>query len=217
MVETFFRHSLEEVDQITLETQHNTLGFGVAHAAIVFDDFGLSVAIDEPEENEALISNVFCAKSVDGGANDFTFHLFHPFRCGERHGRNGAHAAGVEAGVAFANAFVVLGLGENFVAAAVGEDKDRAFDAGKELFDHHARRRVAKLAAEHFSERMLRFFKGGENQNSLAGAKSVGLQHVGSGEGGEKFATCFHLCAVEGAIGCSGNAMTLHKCLGKVF
>ena len=64
---------------------------------------------------------------------------------------------------------------------------------------------------------MLRFFKGGENQYSLAGAKSVGLQHVGSGEGGEKFAACFHLCAVEGAIGRSGNAMTLHKSLGKVF
>ena len=156
-------------------------------------------------------------KSFDGGANDFAIHLRHPFRCGKRHGRNGAHAAGIETGVAFADAFIVFRFGQDLVVAAVGEHEDGAFDARKEFFDDHARRSVAKLSAEHFAERILRFFEGGENQNPLTGAQSVGLQHIGCCERGEKCATFFHLRAVEGAIGGRGDVVALHKRLGEVF
>jgi len=93
-----------------------------------------------------------------------------------------------------------------------------AFDKVKDqLKEQLLAEQAQKLAAEHFAERILCFFEGGKNQNSLTGTKSIGFEDIGRGEGGEKRATFFHLCAVERAIGGGGNVVALHKCLGKVL
>ena len=54
-VKVAFGHAFEQVNDVALEAEHHALRFGVAHAAVVFDDHRVAAYVDKAEEDEALI------------------------------------------------------------------------------------------------------------------------------------------------------------------
>ena len=216
-VEVAGHDAFEEVNEVAAQAWHDGFRFRVAHAAVVFDDHGLALHIDESEEDETLVVDAFLAQSLYGGAHDAVFDLLHPFGCGEGYGRHTAHAAGVEAAVVFADALVVLGFGQYLVVSAVGEHEDGAFDAVEVFFNDHARGGQSEHAAEHFLQFLAGLLEGGQYEHAFAGAEAVGLEHVGRFEGGEEFQAFFQLGAVEGLVARRGYGVALHEGLGEVL
>ena len=132
----------------------------------------------------------------------------------DRGGRVGAHAAGVRAGVAFADAFMVLAGGHGQYIAAICEyDKTRLLAAEK-LLDHHATAGFAKgIAREHVGDGRLGVFQGFCHDHALAGGQAIGFYHnrcaafTQVGEGGLQLGEC--------VVGRGGNIVALEKILGE--
>ena len=116
-----------------------------------------------------------------------------------------------------ANALVVLGLGQYLVVAAVGEHEHRALDAAEELLDDNAGRRHAEHPAEHLAKLALGLFERGEYQHALAGAKAVGLEHVGSLEALKEGQPFVERGAVERAVAGCRYVVPLHESLGEIL
>ncbi len=109
---------------------HDGLCFRVAHADVVLDYERFAAAVDEAEEYEASIVDAFGSESGEGRLDDAAVDFSHKFVVDKRRGAYGAHAAGVEPGVAFADSFVVLGRRQHYVfARSVGEYEYGAFYA----------------------------------------------------------------------------------------
>ena len=102
----------EQVYEVGAQAGHHHLGLGVAHAHVVLNHLGLALAADEPEEYKAAVCEALVEQALDGGAHDALLDLGHESVVGKRHGAYGAHAAGVEAGIALAHTLVVLGHGQ---------------------------------------------------------------------------------------------------------
>ena len=107
-IQVALRHTLKKFDKITLQSEHNRLRFGVAHAAVVFDYLRSPITIDQAEEDKAAVVQAVSRQAFDRGSHDLIFYALHPFFRGKRYGRNGTHTARVQARIAFADAFVVF-------------------------------------------------------------------------------------------------------------
>ncbi len=95
-----------------------------------------------------------------------------------RRGRVGAHATGVRAGVAVADALVVLRGGHRQCMHAVDHRNEAGFLAVEELFDHHARAGIAeRVAGEHVTHRVFGFGQRHCDDHALAGGQAIGLDH----------------------------------------
>ena len=127
LVEIALCYSLEEVDYVGLNPQHNAFGFRVAHSAIVFYYHWVIGYVDKTEEDESFIVDAVGFQTVDGWANYSAINLLHPLLGGKWHGRYASHAARVESGIVFTNSFIVFRLGQNLVVSAIGEHEHRAF------------------------------------------------------------------------------------------
>ena len=101
--------------------------------------------------------------------------------------------------------------------AAVGEHEHGALNAAQEFLNDHTGRGIAKLAAEHIGQLLLRLLKGVEDEHALARTEAIGLEHVGRLKGFEESLSRFELCTIEGFVGGSRNAVALHKGFGKIL
>ncbi len=109
---------------------HHGLCFGVAHTDVVLDYERFAAAVDEAEEYEASVVDAFGSESGESRLDDAAVDFGHKFVVDKGRGAYGAHAAGVESGVAFADSFVVLGGRQHYVfARSVGEHEYGAFYA----------------------------------------------------------------------------------------
>ena len=115
------------------------------------------------------------------------------------------------------DALVVLGLGQNLVVLAIGEDEDRALDATHELLDDYAARSVAEHAAQHLFQFLLRLVEGGEDEYALAGTQAVGLQDIGCLERFQEGQSFLKVFTIEGLIACGGDVVALHESLGEIL
>ena len=86
LVKVALGHTLEQVDNVALQAQHDGFGLGVAHAAVIFNNLGLAVAVDKTEEDKALVVDALGSKPVDGGAYNLVLNLLHPLFGGKRYG-----------------------------------------------------------------------------------------------------------------------------------
>ncbi|MDT4815202.1 hypothetical protein FQZ97_482260 [compost metagenome] len=94
--------------------------------------------------------------------------------------RVGAHAAGVRAGIAVADALVVLAGGHGQHVLAVDHDDEAGFLAVEELLDHHPRTGVTEgVAGEHVAHGVFGFVQGHGDDHALARGQAVGLDHDG--------------------------------------
>ena len=217
LVEVAIGNSLEEIYNITLKTEHNTLGLGVSQTAVILDDHRFAIYIDKSEEDETLVVDTFRGQTIHSGTYDTVLHLLHPFLGGKWDGSDTAHTTSVQTSVALTYALVVFCLGQNLIVGTVGENEYRALDAAKIFLDDHTGRGIAKHTAKHFLEFLFSLVEGGKDENTLTGTKTVGLQYVGSLERLQEFQTLLKCCAIECLIFCRGDIMTLHKRLCEIL
>ena len=204
-----------QLEQVALQTRKDHLGFRVAHAAVVFDDKGVAVDADQAEEDKAAVIHTLFAQTLNGRLNDARFDLFHQGLIDERHRRNGAHAAGVEAGIAFADPLVVFGHGQQFIGLAVGQGEHGELDPVEEFLDHYRRTGRAELAAEHGLQFVFGFGHGAADEHPFAGCQSVGLEHDRRLATGQVAQAFFELGAAELAVGGGRDVSFLHEFLGE--
>ena len=162
-------YTFKQIDDITLQAQHDTLCLRIAHTTVVLDDvwLGLSCrgvgAIDKSEEDKTFIVDIVSGQSFYGRTNDAVFHLLHPFFRGKGNRGDRTHTARVQACVVFTNALIVLRFGQNLIVLTVGQDEDTALDTTHELLDNHTAGGIAEHTAQHLLQFLLGFVEGGEN------------------------------------------------------
>ena len=126
----------------------------------------------------------------------------------------GSHAAGVGAGVAFADALVVLRGGDLDGVGAVAEGEEGELFAGEELFEDDLGLLGAEQSAgEHLGGCLFGFEVGVADDDALACGEAVGFDDDGDGEAAELFADLFERGA-EG-VGRSGDVVALHEFFGE--
>jgi hypothetical protein len=66
---------IDVLGEISGEEGHDGFAFGVAEAAVVFDDLGAGGGEHESEVEEAAVGEVVFFQALDGGADDVGFDL----------------------------------------------------------------------------------------------------------------------------------------------
>ena len=77
---------------------------GVAHTHVVFNHIRIASAFYETQEYEAAVIDALFAEPLKSGAYDTLVYFGHEFIVAERRRTYTAHTAGIETGVAFADA-----------------------------------------------------------------------------------------------------------------
>ncbi len=128
----------------------------------------------------------------------------------------GAHTAGIGAGVALAQALVVLRGGQRHYPLAIAEHQERNFLAFEKFFQHHASAGFADHASgQHLGCDRERLIARGGDHDSFARGETVGLHHHRRVEVRQRFLDLFRRCA-----NCEvrrGNAVAAHEVLGKTL
>ena len=171
---------VQEVDKIGVQAHHQSLAFRVDEADIVFEEDGFAVYDHDAREEDSGEGVAVGFHAFDGGFDqggyDFLFH-----RIGDEMGGGiGTHAAGVEAGIAVANAFVVLGGGEGEGSFAVGQGEIAEFFAVEEFFDDDLGACIAEgLAGQHFGGGCDGFICGLGDDDAFSGGEAIGFDDDG--------------------------------------
>ena len=139
LIQCAVQRAVAQTHQVRLQAHHDGLGFRVAKAAVVFDDPGLAVGINhQAGVQESGVVIAFGGHAGNGG-QDYLLHNALVYRRIHHRGRGvGAHAAGIGAGIAVADAFVVLAGGHGQHMFAVHHDDKAGLFAGEEFLDDHA-------------------------------------------------------------------------------
>ena len=82
-VEVAVGHALKQIDDVALQSRHHYLSLRIAHAAVVLNDHGVAVDVDQTKEDEAFVIELFLSQSLYGRTDDAVFHLLHPFLGGK--------------------------------------------------------------------------------------------------------------------------------------
>ena len=166
-------------DQVALEPHHQHLGLWIAEAGIIFDQLGALRGEHQPGIEHAAERDAVRRHRRDGGRDDLVERAL--FEVGGEHGRRavGAHPAGVGAGIALADALVILRRAKRHQRGAVGEDEEARLLAFKEFLDHRLRLAVREQRVE----RGLGLGAGEGDDDALARRQPVGLDDHGQREG----------------------------------
>ena len=148
-IEVFICHPFEQFHQIRFEPQHHHFGFGIAHPGIVFDHVWIIVHFYQAEKHKTFVSNAVASKSFNGRFDDSLLYFLHENFVGKVYRRHGAHSAGIEACITFANPFVILGFWQDLVVLAIGNHENRTFYSRKKFFDDHRITCFAEFAVQH--------------------------------------------------------------------
>ncbi len=132
-----------------MESDHEGLGFGVSEAGVEFEHFGSAGGEHESGIEHAFEVDAVAFEGIDGGDEHFGVDGVHELVVDQGRGAEGTHAAGVGAGVIFANAFVILCGVEDIDVSAVDQSEDGHFFADESFFDDHGASGVAEGVVEH--------------------------------------------------------------------
>ena len=186
----------EDGGEIGVQAIHERLGLRIAQADIELQDLGAG-----PGQHEAGVEESGKAGGFDGGIDDRVQDLAGE-RCGQDAGiAVGSHAAGVGAGVAIEDGFVILGGFERKDVLSVAIDNEADLFAFQELFDDD---RVAEGG-----DGVLGFGAVVRDDDALSGSQAVGFEDDGEGEaieGGAGFGG-----VIDGDEGCGGDVSLLQK------
>ena len=114
--------------EVALNAKHHAFCFRVAHADVVFDHHRFTFHLDETEEDEAFVGDIFFFQAVDGRLNDAGANFLHIHFIGKRDGGYATHTACIQSFIAFTDAFVIFGYGEDFIVFSVCQYEYRTFD-----------------------------------------------------------------------------------------
>src|SRR5487761_1501988 len=164
--------------QIALQPRQQHLAFGIAEAAIVFDDLRPGLGQDQPGVKHALVRPAFVAHGVDRRQDDLLHHLHFDLGRQRRRRRISAHAAGVGSGIAVADALVVLRRGEAERALAVDQREVADLLALEEILDDDLGAGGAEFLRHHRGiDGGQRLARGRRHRDALAGGQPVGFHH----------------------------------------
>ncbi len=170
----------ERVDQVAIEANQDGLGFRIAEAGVEFEHLRPARGHHEAAVEHAGEGRIFLGHACDGGLGNVAQN---PLRHGgieQRIGGVDAHAAGVGAGVALADALVVLRGNERRHVLAVAEAEEADLVAFEEFFDDDL---LLGLAQQRAGEKALRGFGGGmargADDDAFACEQAVGLDDDG--------------------------------------
>ena len=142
---------VEEVEDVGLHAQEDGLGFGVAEAGVELEDHGAARGHHDAAEEDAFEGRAF---GFHAGHDLLGYVGGEPLAhgCGEEAvGRVGSHAAGVGAGVAFADTLVILRGGDGCGVGAVAESEEGELFAGEELLEDDLGLLVPRRVPENIS------------------------------------------------------------------
>ena len=128
LVEILVSNTLEEINDITLQTKHNALSLRVSHTAVILDYHRLAVHVDKTEEDKALIYNTFLCKTFYRWTDDALVNLLHPFLCSEWNRCHATHTASIKTCIMLANTLVIFCLWKNLVVLSICQNEYRALD-----------------------------------------------------------------------------------------
>ena len=164
---------------------------------------GPSLVSMRPEVEAALEGAPLGVHRLHRRQEDFPHAALGYVRRVEGVGGDGAHAAGVEAGVAVVGALVVHGRNHGNHGLAVGEGEHGYFRAFQKLLDDHAVAALAKgMVAHGVPDRFLGLPRAFADQHALAQRQTVGLDHQRRGRaahvGKRRFGIVKHLALGRG-------------------
>ena len=177
LVQAPFGGGMHQVKNLRAKTHHQDLTLRVAKTGVVFDQTGGTVLDHQTGIKHPLVRRAALGHFGHGRADDFCQRTFGDLVGQHRRGRIGPHAAGVGAGIAVADAFVVLGSADRQHGVAVTQNKEGRFFAVHKLLDHHLCARVAEGTVEHRIDGGQRFGIGFGDDHAFARCKAVGLDH----------------------------------------
>ena len=208
----------EQLHHIRTDARKDRFSLRVAHPHVVFNHVGVAAFVHQAEENKSLVIHLFRLDALHGGAYNALLHLPHEGFVREGDGGDGAHAAGVQSGVALADALVILGGGEYAVMLAVCQHENGQLDAFQELFNDHLGRSLAEFGmCQHFTQFVFRLLNAVQNQHPFAGRQSVRFEHVGRLQRMQKGDALFQSLLREAAVGRCRDAVPLHEGLGEIL
>ena len=132
---------------------------------------------------------------ADNLPHDALAHLFRDDRCR----RIGSHAAGIRAGVPFADALVVLGARKGLRPFAVAEREERHLFAVEKFLNDDGSAGGAETAAKHRSDGVLRLLQLHGDNDAFARSQAIGFDDDRRALGANKGERRLH--SIESAIG----------------
>lgn len=207
---------VEEIEDVGLEAEENGFCFGVAEAGVELKDHGTARGHHDAAEEDAFEGFAFGAHAVDYLLRDVVEEPAAHGGSGDAVSGVGAHAASVRAGVAFADALVVLRGGYFDGVSAIAKSEEGELLAGEELLeDNCLLRRAEEGAAEHLGCCGFGLKVGLADDDAFAGGEAGGFDDDGDSEAGELFANLREGGA--DAVLSGGYGVALHELFGKGF
>ena len=192
LVEPADRGGVQDRQEVAFEPHHQYLAFRIAETHVVLDELGTLGGDHQAGEEDALEGMAVRRHAADRRHDDLLHRaLYHAGRHDGRR-RIGAHAAGVRAGIAVADALVILCGGERQRVHAVAQAEEARLLAVEEGFHDHFRAGRAEGAVEAVVDGGERLVERHGDGHALAGGKPVRLDDdrgalgldIGPGGGG---------------------------------
>lgn len=205
---------VEEGAEVAFDAVEEGLGFGVAEADIVLEDFRSGGGHHQSGVKEAGKGGAFALELVDDGLHDGVHHLLSHVAIEEAGVGVSAHAAGVGAFVVIGDALVVLRGFEGDNAFAVREADEADLLAFEEfLEDNTGARGADESAGEHGADDGFGFIGIFEDDDALTGGESVGFDDERALEPRQGLDGDFGV--IGGDVGSGGDAGAVHEVLGE--
>ena len=201
-------------EKIALQQRQHHLGLRIAEAAVVLDDLRPVFGDHQAKVEAALEGAALGVHGPHRGQEDL-LHAALRHRPGVIGvGGDGAHAAGVETGVAVAGALMVHGGHHGHQRVSVGEGQNGDLRPLQVFLDDHAQAAVAELfPRHHVGDGLFCLLPGGGDDDALAQGQPVGLDHGGD-RGGLQIGQSL-LQHGEAPVFGGGDAVAAHQVLGK--
>ncbi len=205
-----------DFDEVALEADHECLAFGIAEAGVEFEDLGAAGGEHKAGVEDSAEVDFVAFERVHEWDDDFALDLVDDGIGEERRGGVGTHAAGVGAGVIFADAFVVLCAFHEVGVDAVDEREERDFRTLEAFFDDDGAARVAEYFFLHHVSHGIKGFDGvGADDDAFAFGEAGGFDDERFGAGFDE--SDGGLEAGEGAAFAGGDACVAHHFFGEGF
>src|SRR5690606_24075973 len=155
--------------------QHR-LGFRITHSHVILYYIRFPANVHQSNEYKAFERNGFSFQTLNGWLHYSVLHLFHESLVGKGYRRHRPHPAGVQARVAFPNAFVVLCFWQNHIVLSVSQYENRQFYAVEEFFNQHLGTRFSEFPVdEHLTQFLTRLTLADADDYAFTCRKSIGL------------------------------------------
>ncbi len=207
-------NGLHNGKQVAFQQREHHLGFRIAKAAVILNDLGSIGSEHQAEVQAALEGAPLRIHGLNGRKENLLHaHLGHSIRI-IRVGSNGAHAAGIQAGIPVPCPLVVHGRNHGHNTVTIGKGQNADLRTGEKLLDHHTVAAGAEdFSLHHGAHSFPGLLPGLGNDHALTQGQAVSLDDRGNGSSVQIAKRRFQIG--KNLVGRGGDAILLHKVLGE--